>query len=326
VRDVGLFAFLCALLIAGAARPLAAGDRYALVVTGASGDSAFADRYDGWRTRLAAVLADRLAFGRDRVFALGDVPGPRVQVASRDNVRATLAMLASKMRRNDLLLVVLIGHGSFDGVTAKFNLVGPDLDAGEWAALLKPIPGRLIVVDTTSASFPFLQVLAAKGRVVVSATDSQAARYDTVFPEQFIRALEAATISGGAGRLSIWDVVSTAAAGVRRHYESKGLLPVEHAVIDDAGDGMGKDPEQPGLDTSIAQAVYLTADPDGRGMDPATRELLARRDELLAEIEKLKAKKTSMDAAAYQSQLEQLLVDLAKVSRQLRARQGTADQ
>ena len=129
--------------------------------------------------------------------------------------------------------------------------------------------------------------------------------------------------TNASDRLSIWDVFTSTTAGVRRYYEQEGLLPVEHALLDDAGDGFGKDAEQPGLDTSIAQATYLTQDPAERSLDPATRELMTRRDDLLAELEKLKAQKTTMDQAAYASRLEQLLVEVAKVSRALRQREGT---
>ena len=93
---------------------------------------------------------------------------------------------------------LLIGHGtSVNGEDAKFNLVGPDLSASEWAALLKPIPGRLVFVDTTGASFPFLQKLAGRGRVILTATDSAAQQFETVFPEFFIKAFER---SGGGSR------------------------------------------------------------------------------------------------------------------------------
>ena len=50
----------------------------------------------------------------------------------------------SRLPSHDLLLVVLIGHGTFDGADAKFNLVGPDLESAEWAALFErpPLPCR----------------------------------------------------------------------------------------------------------------------------------------------------------------------------------------
>ena len=53
----------------------------------------------------------------------------------------------------DALVLMLIGHGSFDGVDYKINLPGPDLSAIELAGLLDRIPaGRQLVVNMTSAS------------------------------------------------------------------------------------------------------------------------------------------------------------------------------
>ena len=137
---------------------------------------------------------------------------------------------------------MLIGHGTFDGVDAKFNLVGPDLESADWAALLRPLPGRLVVVNTTSASFPFLERLAGPRRVVITATDSAAQRFDTVFPEYFIRALtDAAADIDKNGRISIWEAFAAASGHVRRHYQQRGQLSTERALLDDNGDGVGKE-------------------------------------------------------------------------------------
>lgn len=314
---------LCLAVLGTVTTRAAAAERYALVITGATGEEKYTARYDEWRTRLVTVLADRFGFGRAHVLALGEKTNGSVRVATRENVRAAIDALAVRMHSHDLLLIVLIGHGSLDGTVAKFNLVGPDLDASQWAALLRMVPGKLIVADTTGASFPFLATLSAKGRVVITATDSLAARYDTVFPEYFVKAMEqAAADAGHDGRVSIWDVFRVASAGVRRYYDQRGLLPVEHAMLDDAGDTYGKDADQPGTDPSIAQSVFLTADTADQATAPATRALTERRDDLLAQIEKLKAQKNSLAPDDYQSRLEKLLVDLAKVSRDLRAKIG----
>ena len=61
------------------------------------------------------------------------------------------------------MLVVLLGHGTFDGQAAKFNLVGPDLTAADWGAMLGALPGRQVIVNTTEASAPFLDALARQG-------------------------------------------------------------------------------------------------------------------------------------------------------------------
>lgn len=316
---IGTRTLLAVALVSLMAAPAVAAQRYAVIVSGASGGEKYLEQYEGLRTRLVTLVADRLRFGRDHVFPLGERPHAGVQLASGDNVRRTLAALARRMHADDLLLVVLVGHGTFDGQVAKFNLVGPDLDASQWAALLRPVPGRVVVVDSSGASFPFLAALSAKGRIVITATDNPGARYDTVFAECFVKALEqAAGPAGSVAPVSVWELFTMTNDGVKRYYAQRGLLPVEHPMLDDAGDGFGKDADQPGTDPALAQNVYLTSDAGAASEDPATRELRERRDDLLARIEQLKAAKGSMGAGDYAAKLESLLVELAKVSRELR--------
>ena len=160
--------------------------------------------------------------------------------ATAANVRRAMSAFRPRMTSNDLLLVVLIGHGTFDGADAKFNLVGPDLESAEWAALFNGLASRLIVVNTASAAFPFLERLAGPRRVVISATDGAAQRFDTVFPEFFIHALEdsAADIDKN-GRVSIWEAFAATTASVRRYYQQQGTLATERGLLDDNGDGVG---------------------------------------------------------------------------------------
>ena len=61
--------------------------------------------------------------------------------------------MARDAKPEDDLVLMLIGHGSFDGAEYKFNLVGPDVTAAELAALCDKVPAqRQLIVDTTSAS------------------------------------------------------------------------------------------------------------------------------------------------------------------------------
>ena len=140
------------------------------------------------------------------------------------------------------MLVVLLGHGTYDGNVAKFNLVGPDLTAKDWTDLLTGVQGRVALVNTTEASFPFLESLTAKGRVVITATDSAAQKYATVFPEYFVKAMkEASTDLDKNGRTSIFEVFAAASAAVKQHYEQRGQLTTERALLDDNGDGKGRE-------------------------------------------------------------------------------------
>ena len=288
--------------------PASASERYALIVSGAVGEDKFRRPGHQWRTRLVTVLAGRLGFGRDHVLALGAKAAGPVQVASRENVRGAVTSLAGRMHAHDLLLVVLIGHGSFDGSVAKFNLVGPDLDAGEWATLLRPVPGRVIVVDTTGASLPFSRCPRRQGsrghhRHRFPGRRATTRSFPSISCRRWSRrpptpAAAAACRSG--------TVFTSASAGVRRHYEQQGLLPVEHALLDDEGDGTERTRTQPGMDSSVAQSVYLTAEPVPSS-DPATRALTERRDDLLAQIDRLKAQKSTTPAGEYEARLEKLL-------------------
>ena len=57
-------------------------------------------------------------------------------------------------------MMMLIGHGTFDGTEYKLNLPGPDMTGGELAALLDRVPaGRQLVVNMTSASGGSLKAL-----------------------------------------------------------------------------------------------------------------------------------------------------------------------
>src|SRR5439155_19524255 len=157
------------------------GERYALVITGASGGETYAQKYLTWRVQFATILRDTFHYPPDHVVTLAETESDGVQKATREHVQRALGDLRKRMTKDDQLLVLLIGHGtSLDGDEAKFNLVGPDISASEWADLLKPIPGRLVFVNTTSASFPFLRKLAGRGRIVLTATDSAAQQFETM--------------------------------------------------------------------------------------------------------------------------------------------------
>ena len=70
------------------------------------------------------------------------------------------------------LWIVLIGHGTYDGKEAKFNLRGPDVTDLELSQWLDTIKRPVAVLDCTSASGPFLNRLSGPGRVIVTATRS----------------------------------------------------------------------------------------------------------------------------------------------------------
>jgi len=299
----------------------AAGQRFALVVSGASGGREYVAQYDRWTSDLSKSLVDNLKFDPALVTVLADTTHPS-SASTADNVRRVIGSIASRMTREDVLLIVLIGHGTFDGTDAKFNLVGRDLESAEWSALLRPLPGRLVVVNTASASFPFLERLAAPRRIIVTATDSPAQRFDTVFPEYFIRALaDTAADLDKNERISVWEAFAAASAGVRRYYQQRGQLSTERALIDDNGDGVGNESSSPANDGSYASRTYLDESlPGAAPTDEVLLKLLQRKTTLEAEVDDLKIRKTFLSVTEYAKEFERIMIELAQVSHDIRAR------
>jgi hypothetical protein len=164
--------------------------------------------------------------------------------------------------------------------------------------------------------------LAAKGRVVLTSTDAAAQQFETVFPEFFIKAFDdpAADLDRN-GRVSMWEAFTYASAAVRQWFEQKGQLPTERPLLDDTGTGTGREAQNPGADGAIARVTYL--EPDAvlaLPADTAIAALMRRRAELENLLEELKARKESLPPDRYDAELEKLLVEIARISAQIRAK------
>jgi hypothetical protein len=294
-------------------------DRYAIILSGASGGPKYAEQMQTWRTSIAAALVDRYGFPKDKVRLFVDETVKTGEQGTAANLRNAIAEIKKQLSRDDVLLMVLLGHGTFDGETAKFNLVGPDLTAPEWATLINGISARMVIVNTTEASFPFLERLSGANRVVITATDSAAQKYATVFPEYFAKAMsEASSDLDKNGRTSIFEVFAAASLSVKQYYEQRGQLMTERALIDDNGDGQGRESEAPGPDGALARTFYLDAESPAAANNPELAALLRRRRELEAEAEALKLKKEGMPGPQWDAEYEKLMLELAKVSREIR--------
>ncbi len=298
-----------------------AGENYALVVTGASGGEPYATKYTNWRQSFVSTLRTKFGYPDDHVIVIGE-SGAGIRMATRDEVRRTLLELRGRLTKDDQLVILLLGHGTTAdgsrGEDAKFNLVGPDLKASEWGDLLRPLVSRVVFVDTTAVSYPFLHHLATPGRIVVTATDSTAQEFETVFGELFIRAFEDSSADADKnGRVSLFEAFTYASAATRAWYEQRGQLPTERPLIDDDGDGVGHEAWNPGSDGALARATFLQA--SSMPVDAVGAAAVRRQRELESQIEDLKGKRTSMLPAAYEAELERLLIELARVSVQRRA-------
>lgn len=317
-----LLSSLVALFVFTTAETASAQQRYAVVIAGASGGEPYASRLDAWREQMSKVLRETLRFDADHLFVFGE-KRPEARPATREGVMAVFDLLGRTASAKDLVFVMLFGHGSFDGVEAKFNLVGPDLDTSDWADLLRPIRARVVLVDTTGASFSFLERLSGPRRIIVTATETPAQRFDTVFPEYFVQALadSAADLDKDA-RVSILEAFSAASRQVKQFYERSGQLPVERAMLDDNGDRVGKWAGGDGADGAVAARTFLDAVEAGPAADPELAALLQRRAALEAQVDDLRARKPLMQAEEYAQEFEKVMIELARVSREIRRRKS----
>jgi hypothetical protein len=312
------------LLVPTVARAQATGStRYAVLIQGASGEPQFATQHRGWLESLASTLRDRFGFETSRIVRLTERPVEGEGRASADVVKAELAKLASTTS-TDIVFVCLIGHGTGEGSAAKFNLVGPDLSVAEWAALLAPIKARVVFVNTASVSFPFVEGLTGERRIVISATNIPAQRFATMFAESFIQALNAdAADLDKNSRLSMWEVFTYASRLQKQHFEQKGLLSTERAVLEDNGDGKGRDAgAATGDDGTLSTMTYLDAKVEARPTDPTLQMLLQRQELLTEEIDALRKKKASMPEAEYEAAFEKLMVQMATLGAEIRKKGG----
>ena len=323
-----LVTFLAVLALAA---PAAAQDVHLLVVVGLAGDPEHAELFQRWASTLVDGATGRLGIPRDHVVYLSEQPEADAKrmagKSTRQEIQRIFGTLAKTTKDDDVVFVVLIGHGSFDGKVAKFNLPGPDMTPADFAPLLKSIPSRHVVfVNTASSSGPFLEELAGPGRTIVTATRTGAERFATLFGGYFVDAL----FSEGADadknrRISVLEAFDAAKLGVARAYEQEGIMLTEHPLLDDSGDGKGAaDPKPDGKVGRVAAILSLGTPQSSAAApaDPKMRALYEERRDLERRVEGLKLMKSGMEPARYAAELEKLLTALAVKSKEIRDLEG----
>lgn len=300
-----------------------------LVVVGLAGEPEHGELFRKWAGTLVETAVGRFGLSKDRVIYLNadaEAKGASAK-PTRPEIERAFERLSQQAAPDDVVVVVLIGHGSFDGRVAKFNLPGPDMTAADFAPLLRRVrAGQIAFVNTASASGPFLEALAGPGRTIVTATRSGAEQYSTLFGGFFIEALtsEAADTDKNR-RVSILEAFNAARREVATAYQREGIMLTEHAMLDDNGDGKGSlEPTADGADGRVASIVALGSAADAAPLpsDPALRALYVERRELERRVESLKILKGGMEPARYASELEKLLTALALKTQEIRTLEG----
>lgn len=303
---------------------------FLLIVVGLAGDPEHGELFQKWGSALAEA-AESVGVASDRLVYLSDAKEDvRVHArATREEIDKALSGFAQAAAPDDVVYVVLVGHGSFDGSTARFNLPGPDMTPADFNTLLKKLPTRNVVfVNTSSSSGPFVEELSAPGRTIITATRNGAERFTTLFGGYFVEAFSTDAADADKNkRLSMLEAFQYAKSEVARAYEREGLLATEHALLDDNGDKKGsQDPTPTGSEGRLAAALSLGSAANAAPLpdDPALRALYLERRELERRVEALRLLKDSLPPAKYASVLERRVTDLALKSREIRTLEGDA--
>ena len=285
---------------------------YYVIVAGIGGEPEYEQRFTS-----AAKDLDRIFKAGGSVAHVDTFIGSQ---ATASEFRTIMQNVAREAKEDDDFVLVLIGHGSFDGVEYKFNLVGPDLTAGEIAGLCDRILARRqLIVDTSSASGGAIQALERPGRAVITATKSGTEKNATVFARYWVDALQDPVADvDKSDSVSALEAFSYAAQKTAGFYDSEKRLATEHAVFNDMGRG------QPVREAGNGQGLLLASFPLLRlgtnqqaANNPAKRALLTQKEDLEQKIDTLKYQKAAMDPADYKKQLTDALLQLAKVQEEL---------
>lgn len=289
-----------------------------IVVVGAPGEpglgSNFVRQTDFWEKAGRQAGCQPVVIGRDANGNASDL----------ERLRLTLA--TEPVTGPDTLWLVLIGHGTFDGREARFNLRGPDLTASDLALWLDPVQRPIILINTASCSAPFLKKLSGPNRIILTATRSGYEQNYTRFG-QFL----AETITSPSsdldqdGQTSLLEAFLAASHRVAEFYQTEGRLATEHALIDDNGDGLGtpadwfrgihaikRAADGAPLDGIRAHQCHLVQSAEEQRLSPEVR---AQRDELELSIARLRETKPQLSEEEYYRKLEGLLLELGRLYR-----------
>ena len=297
-----------------------------IVVVGAGGESEYAPAFAGcatlWEQACAKSDARFIAIGLDESGTSSD--RAKVQQVLADQAGQTAAAL----------WLVLIGHGTFDGRTAKFNLRGPDLSARDLAEWLQALQRPLVVIDAASASAPFLTELSSPGRIIVTATKSGFEQNYTRFGQYLAEAIiDPRADLDKDGQTSLLEAFLSASQAVEQFYTAAGRLATEHALLDDNGDTLGtpanwfrgirpvqRAREDASLDGYRAHQLHLLSSPAETTLPP---DLRTKRDQLELQLVELRDARAKYSEQEYFARLESLLREIAQIYQQMDESGGT---
>jgi hypothetical protein len=292
-------------------------DNEVILIAGTAGSSEFAAEF----SESVTLWQQACAKGQNEVRVIG-----REEEESKDADFAALQKFLQETEKQGSvpLWLVFIGHGTFDGRAAKFNLRGKDISATELSEWLKPIRRPVAILDTASSSAPFVNNLSGPDRVILTATKSGFEQNYSRYHRYFAGAIgENKADLDKDGQTSLLEAFLFAAHDVSEFYAAAGRLATEHALIDDNGDGLGtradwfrgirpvkKARDNAPLDGYRAHQFHLVRSEQEKKIPPVLRQ---QRDQLELQVIRLRDGLTGPPDEAYLSQLENLLKQIGRI-------------
>ena len=275
---------------------------HCIVVAGLGGEPDYEQRFDAWAKDLDKTLRDS-ADTKVETFSGAS--------ARKEKIQAALSTAARDAKPDDALVLILVGHGSFDGSEYKVNIPGPDITATELASWLDRVKaGRQLVVNATSASGGSVHALLRQNRTVITATKSGTEKNATVFARYWIEALrDSAADTDKNEVITALEAYKFAETKTKQFYETNKRLATEHPTLD-------------GGDTAAAMnagrfALLRIGSIQKAASDPAKRALLTKREQLETEIDRLKFQKAAIPTDEYKRKLQALLLELARTQAEI---------
>jgi len=283
---------------------------HVLIVTGLSGDPVFKQSFNKVATTVRDVARTKWGVSDSSLIVLTEdsLPGPLSRGRStKDGVANAFMSLSQRVQPGDVVLVLLVGHGSGEGPASKVNLPGVDATAADYATWVSGFTKQTVVfVNAATGSGDFVPVLKGPGRVVVTATRSAVEKNESMFAGLFAQAVSSeAADADKDGRISVLEAFRFTTREVAKVYESTGRMQTEHAQISDS-----------------VRATTVSFGKSATSNDPRVVALVAERQALESEVAVLRGKKASMDSVAYERELERLLIAIAEKSAAIRAAGG----
>lgn len=301
----------CALLLVWAS--LGYGGTYYVTVAGLGGEPEYEQRFESLAKEIDKLLKG--SAGSNRVDTLW---GP---AATKAKLAEAISGAAKAATPQDALVVMLIGHGTYDGAEYKFNVPGPDVTGAELAGFMDRFPGQQLVAALTSASGGGVPALQKQGRAVITATKSGTERNAVVFSRYWAEALrDPAADADKNETISALEAFRYAYDKTARFYETQKRIATEHPQMEDTGKGEPvRDPSPQNGQGLLVQrfALLRIGSVQKAAATPEKQKLIARKETLEQQIAQLKYQKAAMPTDEYRKQLTALLLQLSQTQTEL---------